>query len=172
MTAVPTLETERLILRGPNSRDLEPFIEFYGSERSKFAGGPKSRHQAWRSFAAELGHWQIHGFGMWSITAKGSEAALGAVGLWYPEGWPEKEIGWMLWPEAERKGIAFEAAIAARRHAYGTLGWTTAVSYIHPQNARSIALAARLGAKRDPEAAFPGDGPCHVYRHPAPEALQ
>ena len=70
-------------------------------------------------------------------------APLGLVGLWFPEGWHEPEIGWILFEGAEGRGIAREAAEAARAHAYGTLGWTTAVSVIHPGNARSIALADR-----------------------------
>jgi RimJ/RimL family protein N-acetyltransferase len=94
------------------------------------------------------------------------------AGPWYPASWPEKEIGWSLWSaEAEGKGIAFEAAQAARGFAYDVLEWDTAVSYIASDNARSIALAERLGARRDDAAAHPGNTPCHVYRHPAPDAL-
>lgn len=172
MTQIPTLTTERLILRGPEPGDLEAFISYYSSERSQYTGGPKTRREAWRSFAVELGHWQIHGFGMWIITRKGSDEGLGVVGLWFPEGWPEQELGWMLWPKAEGKGFAHEAALAARTHAYVSLGWRTAVSYIDQGNSRSIALAERLGATRDDTAEYPGEQPCLIYRHPAPEALQ
>jgi RimJ/RimL family protein N-acetyltransferase len=94
------------------------------------------------------------------------------AGPWYPADWSEPELGWTLWSAAhEGKGYAHEAAVAARAHAYSVLGWTTAVSYIDPDNARSIALAERLGATLDPDAAHhnPAD---LVYRHPAPEALQ
>ncbi|MEL7026999.1 MAG: GNAT family N-acetyltransferase, partial [Pseudomonadota bacterium] len=49
------------------------------------------------------------------------------------------------------------------------LGLSTLVSYIDPENARSIALAERLGAVRDDEAEKPEDNPL-VYRHPTPEA--
>lgn len=171
MTEIPTLTTERLTLRGPEPRDAEAFIAYFATERSQFTGGPMSRREAWRSFAVEIGHWQLLGFGMWTITEKGADTALGVVGLWYPEGWPEKELGWMLWPEAEGRGIAQEAALRARAHAFDTLGWTTAVSYIAPGNTRSIALAERLDAIHDDTAKYPGDTPCHVYRHPAPDAL-
>ncbi|MEL6197391.1 MAG: GNAT family N-acetyltransferase, partial [Pseudomonadota bacterium] len=143
---IPTLETERLILRAPLPRDAEASIGFMMSERSKFVGGPQTRNKAWRSFALEIGHWVLRGFGMWTVTLKGDDRALGIVGCWYPEGWPEKEIGWTLLEEAEGKGITQEAALAARAHAYGTLGWPTAVSYIDHGNDRSIALAERLGA--------------------------
>ena len=62
------------------------------------------------------------------------------------------------------------AAEAARTHVFETLGWDTAVSYIDPQNARSIALAERLGAVRDDSAARPHPDDL-VYRHPKPEAV-
>ena len=73
-----------------------------------------------------------------------------------------------MWdPAAEGKGYAFEAAQAARAHAFDVLGWETAVSYIDPGNARSIELAERLGAVRDPEAAPFHEGDL-VFRHSAP----
>ncbi len=101
------------------------------------------------------------------------DTPLGMAGPWFPEGWPEREIGWTLWAaEAEGKGYAREAAVAARDHAFRDLGWDTAVSYIDPENTRSIALAERLGARRDDAARHPGDEPCLVYRHPKPEAPQ
>lgn len=63
-------------------------------------------------------------------------------------------------------------AKAARTHAFHDLGWTTAVSYIHPDNARSITLAERLGATLDPKAQTPDSDPCLVYRHPRQELSQ
>lgn len=69
------------------------------------------------------------------------------------------------------QGLAAEAAGAARAHAFGALGWTTAVSYVDPGNARSIALAERMGAIRDDAAPVPhSDRPCLVYRHSAAHA--
>ncbi|MEM6932729.1 MAG: GNAT family N-acetyltransferase [Pseudomonadota bacterium] len=170
---IPILETERLFLRGPDARDAEAVIALLMSERAQFIGRKTTRAEAWRTFAMEIGHWTIHGFGLWAVTAKDDDRILGMVGPWYPEGWPEKEIGWSVMPQAEGRGIAHEAALAARDFAYGTLGWTTAVSYIDPRNTRSIRLAERLGAWLDPDAAHPdfGGDPCTIYRHPGPEAL-
>ena len=105
------------------------------------------------------------------MARKGDDTALGMVGPWFPAGWPERELGWTVWSDAaEGKGYAFEAAAAARDHAFGALGWETAVSYIDPDNIRSVALAERLGARHDPEARGPGENSCLVYRHPRPEA--
>jgi RimJ/RimL family protein N-acetyltransferase len=173
LAGVPVLQTERLTLRAPGPQDADAFVAAHVAERARWMGGNAGREKAWRIFALEVGHWVLRGFGMWAVTLKGSDACLGAVGCWFPEGWPEREIGWFVFPEAEGKGIAREAAVAARAHAYGALGWTTAVSYVHPENERSIRLAERLGAVRDRRAArpLPQDGTL-VFRHPGPEATR
>lgn len=169
----PVLETARLTLRAPAPQDWERWAAFAGTGRAQYVGGPFTRPLAWRAFCHITGMWAIRGFGNFVITEKGSDTAIGSTGPWLPEGWPERELGWSIWsPEAEGMGYAAEAATAARDHAYGALGWDTAVSYIDPDNARSIALAERLGAKLDLRAETPFEEPCLVYRHPAPEALQ
>lgn len=168
----PVIETERLILRAPAASDWPVWRAFAGSDRSRFIGGPIGEDKAWRAFGHIIGMWVLRGFGTLIFNDRNTGAPLGMAGPWYPEGWPEPEIGWTVWtPEAEGKGFACEAALAGRLYAYRDLGWKTAVSYIDPTNARSIALAERLGAVRDPMAACPAEEPCLVYRHPAPETL-
>lgn len=167
----PVIETDRLALRAPAAADWPAWRAFLASPRSDFIRAEDyDEGKAWRAFGHVIGHWVMRGFGMFVFTLRGSDAALGMAGPWYPAGWTEREIGWTLWSEAaEGKGYAREAATAARDHAFSVLGWTTAVSYIHPDNARSIALADRLGAALDPAAGHPFDGPTLVYRHPAPK---
>lgn len=173
MTPITTLETARFTLRKPIPSDWEPFKALCMSDRAKGIGGPFSHRKAWRQFAAEFGHWEIHGFGMFTVTEKGDTTPLGLIGPWYPDDWPETEIGWMVFDGAEGKGIAYEAARACVIHAYDNLGWETVVSYISKSNLRSIALAERLGAKLDPAAPQPHpEDPCLVYRHAPREALQ
>lgn len=171
LSPTPVLETERLVLRAPAARDWEYFNAFLASDRGRFVrSGDYSEEQSWRAFGHVIGHWVLRGFGTFIFTLKDNDRALGMCGPWRPVGWPENELGWAVWaPEAEGHGFAHEAALAARDHAFDVLGWDTAVSYIAPDNARSIALAKRLGAAPDAEAAFPGAGPCLVYRHPHPE---
>jgi RimJ/RimL family protein N-acetyltransferase len=170
LTATPVLETDRLTLRAPQARDWEDFAAFLTSDRASFVGGPVPRDKAWRAFGHQIGHWVLRGFGMFYFSLKGAAAPIGMAGPWYPESWPEREIGWSLWSaEAEGKGYAFEAARAARDFAFHGLGWQTAVSYIAPENTRSIALATRLGAALESGAPCPGDEPCLVFRHPAPQ---
>ncbi len=168
---IPVLETERLTLRAPSIADFEAEAEFYATERSKGVGGPLPRDHVWRGFASLIGHWIIRGYGYWGVEEKATGAYCGHVGLWYPEGWPEPEIGWTLMGNAEGRGIAREAAIAARRFAFDTLGWTTAISLIAHDNLRSQVLAERLGAVRENDYEHPSYGSMRIYRHPAPEAI-
>lgn len=165
-----TLITERLVLRQPKGEDMDAVCDFFLSPRASGVGGPYVAATAWKQFAAEVGHWQIYGFGMWAVTLHGDDSILGLVGPWFPPHWPEREIGWMMFAGSEGKGIAFEAAHAARTHAQDVLGWDTIVSYIDADNSRSIRLAEKLGAVLDPDATPPKyDDPCLVYRHPAPQ---
>lgn len=174
LTTTPTLDTARLHLRAPRAADAETFITFYGTDRSRFTGGPMTERQAWNFFGTELGHWVMRGFGMFTVTRHGDDTPLGIVGHWRPNTWPEKEVGWVLFdPANEGQGIAYEAAKACITHAYTTLKWTSVVSYIAPANNASIALAKRLGAQHDTTATPPpGDKPCHVYRHPVPSLVE
>ncbi|RMH39150.1 MAG: N-acetyltransferase [Alphaproteobacteria bacterium] len=165
----PDIETERLVLRPPSLDDWPGFAAFVASPRSVHVGGPKPEDQAWRAFGHVVGHWVLRDFGAYVVCLKGSSRAIGLVGPWAPVGWPEPEIAWSLWDSAyEGQGIACEAARAARDHAFRTLGWTTAVSYIQPENVRSIRLAERLGARLDDAAPRPDGERCLVYRHPNP----
>jgi RimJ/RimL family protein N-acetyltransferase len=92
---------------------------------------------------------------------------MGFIGNWWPGDFSEHEIGWALLASAEGKGFACEAAREVQRHSFHTLGWPTAVSYIHRENTRSILLAKRLGSVRDTNAAGP-QGCDLVCRHMPP----
>ena len=168
---IPRLETERLILREYRQTDFDAFAEFYATDRSRFIGGPMHRELAWRGLATHLGHWALRGFGFWAVEEKATGTFCGHVGLWHPEGWPEPEVGWVLMGPAEGRGIALEAAFAARRHAYATLNWPTAISVIDPGNTRSIRLAERMGCTHEADFTHVRLGLMQVWRHPAPADL-
>lgn len=171
MTAIPVIETARLRLRAPEARDFDAYADFRGSDRARPLGGPFTRAQAFDQLCTIIGHWSLRGFGRWMVADRATDAPLGIVGLLRPVSWPEPELAWSLFAAAEGRGIAHEAALAARDHAYRTLGWTTLISLVAEDNTRSAALARRLGCAPEPAFVHPEMGPIPVWRHPSPEAL-
>lgn len=170
--AIPTLETDRLILRAPREEDIAAEIDFFGTEASRFVGGPMPAHRTWRAIAMVIGHWALRGFGFWALEDKATGTYQGRVGLWFPLGWKEREIGWTLMPHATGHGYATEAALTARAHAYDVLGWDTAISQIAPANEASKAVARRLGAAYESQYEDPEYGTMEIWRHLPPAAVK
>jgi RimJ/RimL family protein N-acetyltransferase len=164
---IPTIESDRLILRSFTEPDFESMVRFYASPISKFYGGPCDRQDAWRKFAAYPGHWILRGYGPWALEVKETGEFVGLCGPWFPDGWIEPEITWALVPEHHGRGYATEAAARALRAAYEDHGWTTAISVIAVENAASAAVAVRLGATLESEVMY-RYGAGHVYRHRSP----
>lgn len=162
---IPTVETERLRLRAPLLDDLPTLTDFYQTERSHLVGGPMDARAVHRAMLSTIGAWALRGYGMWHIADRETDAFLGATGILFAPGWHEPELGWQVIMHAEGKGIAFEAASAARTYAAAHLGHDGVISYIAPTNTRSAALAQRLGATVEREDTFL-DHPVHIYRHP------
>ena len=172
LTGLPVIDTERMRLVAPAVRHIPAYTAFIGSDRAAARGWAGLPHEAWRSFAAIIGHHILRGFGPFVAEAKDDGRAVGIFGPWWPEGQPEFEIMWSVWQaEDEGKGFAFEAARAALTYAFSVLNWKTAVSYISFDNTRSANLAQRLGAKQDGTWITPRATEVQVFRHPAPEAL-
>ncbi|MBV2359723.1 GNAT family N-acetyltransferase [Thalassococcus sp. CAU 1522] len=162
----PVIDTPRLRLRGHTMADLDALCDLFASDRARHMGGPIPRKQAWRWLASEVAMWDLMGHGAWGIETRDG-TFVGQVGILRPPHFPEPEIGWTLLADGEGKGYATEAAVAVLDWAWAR-SFDTLVSYIDPSNGRSIALAERLGAEHDPDAALP-DGETHdetvVYRH-------
>ncbi len=168
---IPELETERLRLRLPKPADLPAVIDFRSSDRSKGVGGPHRPDTAFSYLCAVVGQWHLRGYGRWIVTEKSADDALGLVGIYHPDDWPEAEIGWTLFKGSEGKGYALEAAIATRDFAYNVLGWTRIISSIMSDNTRSIALAKRMGATHTGTAfTLPDIGTLDIWLHQPPKA--
>lgn len=142
---LPTLPTRRLILRAPRVVDFEVFARIACSQRGQFLGGPMAHEDAWAVFSGMTDHGLLSGHGLWTIGHSG--ATVGFVRLGYEPGddWPELAV--FLDADAEGRGIASEAARAARAHAFDTLGWTTLAIRVALSDTRARALAHRLGGR-------------------------
>lgn len=150
------IETERLILRPMEPRDVEPHIEMMTNPATAkyLAPGGKARPRAdeWRAAACYIGHWQIRGFGFMSVDEKESGEWIGRVGPWMPEGWPGLECGWSIKSEHWGKGYAPEAAIGAVKWTFDQFpDLARIISVIEPTNANSQAVARKIGEEKTGE---------------------
>lgn len=159
------LTTDRLTLRRPAAEDAPAMIGFFADDRSRFYGGPKTEEQAWRDFAARVGHWELRGFGMFAVVERARGETVGLAGPWQPAGFAEPEMSWLITGAAhEGRGFATEACAAVLDHVFFAHGWASLPSYIDRDNLASKALAQRLGARPDPDSASPIPG-CETWRH-------
>jgi RimJ/RimL family protein N-acetyltransferase len=164
------LETKRLLLRPPEERDVDAYLEIYGdADVMRFLGGATaSRDDVVAIVERMRRHWERHGLGLFSVLRKEDDRLLGRVGflLWDPVRWVnamraeldgdlELEIGWTLRSEHWSRGYATEAAVACRDLALGELGRTRIVSLIDRDNAASIRVAEKIGETYEREIVRP-----------------
>lgn len=168
MTQSPVITTQRLTLRKPDARDIDAMVTFFADVRSGFYGGPKSRGDAWRYLALQLGIWALRGYGMFAIELTETGETIGFAGPYHPGDFDEPELSWLLSESRfEGQGFASEAVEAARTYCFAAQGWDSVASFIDRDNAASRALAIRLGAERDETTISPIPN-CDTWRHFAP----
>ena len=169
--AVPVLHTERLILRAPTLADWPSLEPLWTSQRAVFIGGPYNDEDAWLDFCQVMAGWVLRGVSGWALEHRDTGETLGLVGLFFDFGDPCLDLGWLLTDAAEGNGYAFEAAVAARDYGHKTLGLRGLVSFIAPENTRSIALATRLGATPGAIQQHEGED-FQIFHHPDPQVAQ
>lgn len=159
---VPTIVTERLILRPLSMGDWEAYAASWADpQMTSFIGGtPRDRQTSWAKFTSAAGMWPLIGFGYWSFVDRKTEQFLGNGGLAQHErglasleGFPE--AGWAFVPSAWGRGLATEAMEAV-------LGWAEAERkvpeircIIDPGNTASIRVAQKLSFTSIGEVDFP-----------------
>lgn len=149
MSQIPTIRTPRLVLRALVEADFPQYRDLLASERSVGMGGPFDERAAWGLFCHDIACWTLFGHGALMVDVGLTGVCVGQVGINSGPLFPEKELGWLLYPGFEGHGYATEAAGALRDWAFASLKLPTLVSYCDPANDRSIAVARRLGAELD-----------------------
>jgi RimJ/RimL family protein N-acetyltransferase len=149
--------TERLLLRRWQPGDADEMARINRHpEVGRYLNRPVDDAAVAAFHGLMIAHWDSHGFGPWALESLEPATRgrlLGFAGLAFPPPFlaaagPAPELGWRLDPACWGQGLATEAAIAARDHAFTALALPEVISIIHPANTRSQRVAAKLGMTR------------------------
>jgi RimJ/RimL family protein N-acetyltransferase len=157
------LATPRLVLRDKRTDDLDFTVALFADpEVMRWIGDgstyPREEVEARfgrvMAIEREPGHDRWDAFKM--IERKADGACIGQAGLLRCEidGSPEIEIGWWLAASAWGCGYATEAALALRDFAFRELRLTRLSVVLYAENARSVAVALRIGGVYQGEARY------------------
>jgi RimJ/RimL family protein N-acetyltransferase len=147
------LETERMVLRRMEMSDVDDLMGIFAdSEAMRYYPSTKTRREAEDWVRWTLSSYRDHGFGQWVAILKDSGEFAGQCGLTVQEveGKDEVEIGYLFLRKFWGRGLATEAASAARDHGFG-LGYERLVSLIDPRNRPSRRVAERVGLTLEKE---------------------
>lgn len=152
-SAVPVLETERLILRGHAAADLDAVAAMWGDARvvRHITGTPSTREECWARLLRYAGLWPLKGYGYWAVVEKESGLFAGDVGIadfcrnLEPAHDIAPEAGWVIAPAAQGKGYATEAMRAVLAWADDHLPGARTYCMLDPKNAASVRVAEKCG---------------------------
>jgi RimJ/RimL family protein N-acetyltransferase len=172
------IESERLRLRPPSLEDAEALLAVYADrDVVRYIGGePAELTDVQEGIRTWLARWEADGFSQLVAVRRDDGRVLGCVSLhaWDPETWSigtraeigpgaEIELGWKLARDVWGHGYATEGARAARDWALAELRPPRLISLIHPDNVRSLRVAARLGERYERDVVLEGGGPAQLW---------
>ena len=158
------ISTERLSLREWRESDREPWAAMNADPAVReYFPTVLSRAESDEAFDRLSAGLVERGWGLWAVDLDGG--FLGFTGLARPRFAPDRlEIGWRFAAHAWGHGYATEAARAALRFGFETLGEPEIISFTAVGNQRSRAVMERLGMTCDPADDF--DHPDVAAGHP------
>lgn len=145
--------TARLILRPTQLGDFDAYAAMWADPQVvRFVGGTTfSRESSWARFLRHRGMWEYLGFGYFALEHRETGSYVGEAGFQdlrraiEPSIEGRMEIGWIIAPEFQGRGLAEEAARAALLWAaeHGTGDRLACI--INPDHAASLHVAHKVG---------------------------
>lgn len=148
---IPTLTTERLVLRPFVAADLDELAVIHAEE--SFWWYPRRAAMSaveTRGFLTTvMQRYEDDGFGIEALTDRATGRMIGWAGLavphFLPEILPAVEVGWRLSGPYRGRGLATEAGRAALEYGFTDGGLDCVVSLYEPENVASARVMERLG---------------------------
>lgn len=149
------IETERLIIRRFEIRDIEPsYVMNLDPEVNKYTGdgGIVSKQEMERRIVEDVfGDYKKYGFGRLAVEWKAENKFIGFTGLKYLEDRNEVDIGYRFMKKYWGRGIATESGKASIALGFTKLGLDKIIALILPEHGASIKVAKKLGMKYEKE---------------------
>lgn len=159
------LITERLTLAPVQASDFADLCALFGdlAFTRHVIGRALSPEEVWFRTLRDVGHWETLRHGNWAARLKDGDDLVGTLGVLdykreMTPAFDSPELGWGIAPHHQRKGMGMEALSAALAWCDDVLAAPRTVCMISPDNAASIALAARAGYTAYAETTY-HDGP-------------
>ncbi len=152
-----TLTTSRLRLRPFQEQDLERLSELMANpDFMRFSSGVFSPERT-AAFLEKVLSWNRTNLpSQFAVILRETGKLIGYCGFFHQEvdARKEIEIGYRLDPDYWNKGLATEAAGAARDHGFRDLNLSRVISLIHPDNIASRRVAEKAGMHLERETVF------------------
>jgi RimJ/RimL family protein N-acetyltransferase len=151
---IPTLKTERLVLRPFVADDLDELAAIHAEESFWWypLRGGMSKDDTRQFLERIVSRYESDGFGIEALIERAGGSLIGWAGLavphFLPEVLPAVEVGWRLSGAYWGKGLATEAGAAAVDFGFTTGGLDRIVSIYEPENVASGRVMDRLGFTR------------------------
>ena len=139
------LRTGRLVLTPVGGSDLVD-LRAIKADPAVFAvmlGGVRDYAQTAEDLAGDVMNWGQHGFGIWAIREAGR--FVGITGLEHRSDGRGVALRFALWPEAQGRGLAREAAFAALRFGHDRAGLRKIVAVARESNFASRMVLGGIG---------------------------
>lgn len=149
---IPTIETERLILRGPVPADADVWVTFISEPdfgryvpRSKVTRTPQERAE--RTISNYQQRWESQPLSAvgWAVTRKKDGQFIGLCGAEALEGTNDGELDYYCGKPYWGQGFTTEAARAVVRFCFEHTSWDRIVAAIVPANIASNRVLDHLG---------------------------
>ena len=142
-----TIRTGRLSLTPVGGADL-PDLRAIKADPQVFAvmlGGVRNAAETAEDLARDVMAWGQHGFGIWAIRETVNRRFAGITGLDYRPDGRGVALRFALWPEAQGRGLAKEAAFAALRFGHENAGLPRIVAVARESNFGSRMVLGGIG---------------------------
>ena len=160
------VETARLRLRVFTNEDLDGLWRIASDPvvmRHIGDGVPFTRDLTQENLTGIISAFERRGWGRWALEKKDGGGLIGYCGLAHGCDDVGVEVVYLLAREEGGKGIATEAAWAALRYGFETLGFNSIAALTRPDNWRSRRVMERLGMSFERDASYFGYN-CVCYR--------